>query len=446
MEWQDEYQKKTVSMEEAAKQVKSGDTVVIALGISACSEDMYHAILNRHEELRGVNILDAVQVRPCNLYDPEFMAGIDGHINYMTAFGISTIRKINATLQPDFFPNMSSDSGRKIGKMADVFACMTTPPNNQGYVNLGLTNCYTMQTIREGRASGKQRVTIAEVNDQMPTIFGMNWMHVSEFDFFVDHSTPIPTFKRADPGERERKIASHVLELMRDGDTFQMGIGGIPEAVVSGLEGKHDLGILTEMFPIGLPDLVKKGIVTNTRKPRHKGITVASFCIGDQGLYDYVKENPSCEFFPASYTNNPVLIAQHPNLIAINMGIMVDFSGQICSEGVGHRMISGSGGQLDFMIGAAYSEGGKGITLISASRTLKDGSMLSAIVPELPIGSPVTVPRTLADYVISEYGIAHIRNKSRRQRAEDLINIAHPDLRGELWGSLKKKFYPKPAK
>ena len=442
MEWQEDYQKKRVSMEEAAKQVKSGDIVGIALGISACSADFYHAILNRHEELRNVNILDAVQVRPCKLYDPEFMASIDGHIHYMPAFGLITIRKINSTLQPDFLPLMSSDGGRKIGKLADVFICMTTPPNKQGFVNLGLSNFYTMQAIREGRASGKQRVTIAEVNDQMPTIFGNNWLHVSEFDFFVEHTTPIPAFKRADPGEREKKIAGYVLELMKDGDTFQMGIGGIPEAVVSGLEGKHDLGVLTEMFPIGLPDLVKKGIVTNARKPFHKGITIATFCIGDQGLYDYVAENPACEFFPSSYTNNPAFIAQHPNLIAINMGLMIDFSGQICSEGVGHRMISGSGGQLDFMIGAAYSEGGKGVTLISAARTLKDGTLVSAIVPELPSGSPVTVPRTFADYVVSEYGIAHIRFKTRRQRAEALINIAHPDMRGELRDSLKKKFYP----
>jgi 4-hydroxybutyrate CoA-transferase len=442
MDWQDVYQKKLVSMEAAAKQVKSGDTIGVALGISACSADMYHAILNRHEELRDVNILDAVQVRPCKLYDPEFMAGIDGHINYMPAFGLITIRKINSTLQPDFLPLMSSDGGRKIGKLSDVFICMTTRPNKQGFVNLGLTNFYTMQAIREGRAAGKQRVTIAEVNDQMPTIFGNNWLHVSEFDFFVEHASPIPAFKRADPGEREKKIAGYVLELMKDGDTFQMGIGGIPEAVVSGLEGKHDLGVLTEMFPIGLPDLVKKGIVTNARKPFHKGVTIATFCLGDQGLYDYVAENPACEFFPSSYTNNPALIAQHPNLIAINMALMVDFRGQICSEGIGHRMISGSGGQLDFMIGAAYSEGGKGVTLLSAARTLKDGSLVSAIVPELLSGSPVTVPRTFADYIVTEYGIAHIRFKTRRQRAEALINIAHPDLRGELRDSLKTKFYP----
>jgi 4-hydroxybutyrate CoA-transferase len=187
---------------------------------------------------------------------------------------------------------------------------------------------------------------------------------------------------------------------------------------------------------------VKKGIVTNALKPFHKGVTVATFCIGDQGLYDYTNENPACEFYPASYTNNPAFIAQHPNMVAINMALFVDLSGQIYSEGLGHRMVSGTGGQLDFMIGSYYSKGGKGITLVSSSRKLKDGTLASSIVPEPPPGTPVTVPRTLANYVVSEYGIAHLKYKSRRQRAEALINIAHPDLRGELRKSLKKIFYP----
>jgi 4-hydroxybutyrate CoA-transferase len=403
---------------------------------------MYDAILDRHEELKGVRILDAVQVRPTKLYNPKFMASIDGSINYMPGFGIATIRAIHSTLQPDFLPITSADSGGKAGRITDVFICMVTPPNKQGYVNLGLTNFYSMQSIREGRASGKLRVAIGEVNDQMPTIFGDNWLHVSEFDFFVENSAPIPAFGRSAPGEREDKIAGYVLELINDGDTFQMGIGGIPEAVVAGLEGKHDLGVLTEMFPIGLPELIKKGIVTNDRKPFHRGVTVATFCMGDQGLYDYVNENPACEFYPASYTNNPAFIAQHPDLVAINMALMVDFSGQIASEGLGHRMISGTGGQLDFMIGSSYSKGGKGITLVSSSRKMKDGTLVSSIVPELPPGTPVTVPRTLADYVVTEYGIAHLKYKSRRERAEALINIAHPDLRGELRDSLKKNFYP----
>jgi 4-hydroxybutyrate CoA-transferase len=443
MDWREDYAKKVVSMEEAAKQVKSGDVVSAALGVGACSGPMYDAILDRHEELEGVRILDAVQVRPTKLYNPEFMASIDGSINFMPGFGLATIRAINSTLQPDFIPITSSDSGGKIGRITDVFICMVTPPNKQGYVNLGLTNFYSMQSIREGRAAGKLRVAIGEVNDQMPTIYGDNWLHVSEFDFFVENSAPIPAFGRAEPGEKENKIAGYVLELINDGDTFQMGIGGIPEAVVAGLEGKHDLGVLTEMFPIGLPDLIKKGIVTNDRKPFHKGVTVATFCIGDQSMYDYVSENPACEFYPASYTNNPGFIAQHPNIIAINMALMVDFSGQIASEGLGNRMISGSGGQLDFQMGSSYSKGGKGITLLTAARTLKDGTLASSILPELPPGTPITVPRTFADYVVTEYGIAHLRDKTRRQRAEALIEIAHPDLRGELRNSLKQVFYPK---
>jgi 4-hydroxybutyrate CoA-transferase len=350
-------------------------------------------------------------------------------------------RKINEAKLSDFRPLMSSDGGDKYAMWSDVFICMTTPPNSQGYVNLGLTNFYHLEAIRRGRQSGKLRVAVAEINDQMPTIFGNNWLHVSEFDCFVENSSKIPAPPRPTPGEVEKKVGEHVLELINDGDTIQMGIGGIPEAVVAGLDGKKDLGVLTELFPIGLQNLVAKGIVTNERKPFHKGVTVATFCVGDQAMYDYVNHNPACEFYPASYTNNPAFIAQHPNVVAINMALMVDFSGQIASEGIGHRMVSGSGGQLDFMTGAFYSPGGKGITVLTSARKLKDGSLASSIVPELPTGTPITVPRTYANYVITEYGIAHLRYKSRRERAEALIAIAHPDLRGELTKSLQKNFY-----
>jgi 4-hydroxybutyrate CoA-transferase len=322
-----------------------------------------------------------------------------------------------------------------------VFICQVTPPNAKGFVNLGLTNFYQMDAIRLGKASGKLRLAIGEVNDQMPVIFGDNWMHASEFDLFVENSAKIPAVKRPEPGEKEKIIGQHVLDLINDGDTIQMGFGTIPEAVVAGLEGKHDLGVLTELFPAGLNELVPKGIITNARKPYHKGKTIATFCIGDQDLYDFAAENPECEFFPASHTNDPSFIASHPNMVAMNMAVMMDFSGQIASEGIGHRMISGSGGQLDFMIGSFYSKGGKGITLMYSARKMKDGSMVSSILPELPQGTPVTVPRTFAQYVVTEYGIADIRYKSRRQRAEALINIAHPDLRGELRNSLKKNFY-----
>ena len=441
MDWREEYKKKVVSFAEAAKQVKSGDFVGIGLAIGACSPAMFDAILDRWKELKGVRICDSVPVRASRLYDLEFMKGIDGHVNFDPCFGTGVSRKIIASRLPDYLPLMSSEGGDKYAHRSDVFICMVCPPNPQGYVNLGLTNFYQMDAIRQGRASGKLRLAIAEVNDQMPMIFGNNWMHTSEFDFFVEHSTPLPKVGRAEPGEREKTIAQNVLELMSDGDTIQMGIGAIPEAVIVGLEGKRDLGVLTEMFPIGLPQLVEKGIVTNVRKPFHKGVTVATFCMGDQSMYDYVRENPACEFYPSSYTNNPAFIAQHPQVVAINMALMVDFSGQIASEGIGHRMVSGVGGQLDFMVGSFYSKGGKGITLLYSSRKLKDGSFVSAITPELPLGTPVTVPRFYAQYVVTEYGIADLRYKTRRERGEALINIAHPDLRGELRNSLRKNFY-----
>ena len=441
LNWKDDYKKKCVTFTEAAKQVKSDDFVSMGLGIGAPTPPMYDAILDRWEQLKNVRICDTVVVRPNKLYDQAFMANLDGHINYTPAFGMMSNRKICEARMADFLPVMTSDSADKMAGLADVFIAMVTPPNDQGYVNLGLTNFFELETVKQGKASGKLRVAIAEVNDQMPTIFGNNWLHVSEFDYFVENSSKIPAVGRPKPGERELKVGDHVLELINDGDTLQMGLGGIPEVVIAGLEGKHDLGILTEMFPIGLHQLVEKGIVTNDRKPFHKGVTVATFCIGDQDMYDYVRENPACEFYPGSYTNNPSFIAQHPNMVAMNMCLMVDYSGQIASEALGHRQISGTGGQLDFMAGSYYSKGGKGISLMYAARTMKDGSLISGIVPELPGGTPVTVPRTYAQYVVTEYGVANLKFKSRRERAEALINIAHPDLRGELRASLKKNFY-----
>jgi 4-hydroxybutyrate CoA-transferase len=361
----------------------------------------------------------------------------------MPGFGIATMRKMGSTKAGDFFPMMASDLHEKIGHRANVYVAMVTPPDKNGYVNLGLTNFYTMEGIRLGHKLGTLRACIGEVNEQMPVVFGDNWMHISEFEYFVENSTPIPTFGRGDPTERDKTIANYVLDLINDGDTIQMGIGGIPEAVVAGLDGKKDLGVLTEMFPGGLPDLVAKGIVTNRKKPFHTGVTLATFGMGDQGMYDYLNQNHACELYPASYTNDPRFVAQHPNMVCLNMALMADFSGQINAEGLSHSQISGTGGQLDFALGAFWSKGGKGITLISAARQMPNGELVSSIVPELPAGSPVTVPRTIVDYVITEYGVAHLRWKSRRERAAELIAIAHPDLRGELRASLKKNFYPK---
>ncbi|WP_276618822.1 acetyl-CoA hydrolase/transferase family protein [Syntrophomonas wolfei] len=443
--WKQEYNKKLVSHEEAAKLVKSGDVVASPLGTGSCSGQMFDAILDRHEELQDVIISDSIQIYPSKLYDPKFMASIEGRITHMPIFGIATIRKMYAAQLSDFCPATTMDAGDKYAERADVFALMVSAPNKHGYVNLGPTCFYTLDSVRGGRKKGHLRTVIAEVNDQMPIIFGDNWMHISEFDYIIERSAPIPAFKRGQATEVEQSIGNYVLELINDGDTVQMGLGGISEAVAAGLKGRHDLGILTEMLPLALPQLVEDGIVNNSRKPIYKGISIASFVLGDQALYDYISENPSCQLYPGSYTNDPRFIAQHPNMIAMNTSLMIDFSGHSSCEGVGHTMVSGVGGQLDFLIGAYWSEGGKGINMLSAARKMPDGSLASNIVPELPLGTPVSVPRTFTNYVITEFGIAQLRYKSRRERALELISIAHPDLRGELRDSLKTRFYPKPS-
>ncbi|NLO20941.1 MAG: acetyl-CoA hydrolase/transferase family protein [Syntrophomonadaceae bacterium] len=438
---QEAYKRKLISVEGFAQLVKSGDNIATGLALGGVSPDLHNALLARADELENVSWGDAVQVRPSKLYDVETMSKLQGRINSKSFFVLATARKISQSKILDFIPVMGSDCAEIIYNWADVFAVMVSPPDKNGYVSFGLSNFFSSDVIGLGRKYGKIRTIVGEVNEQMPVINGGNFVHISEFDYFVENSSPIPVFGRGEPSAIEKTIGQYVLELIEDGDTIQMGIGMIPEAVIAGLDGKHDLGVHTEMVPMGLGELVEKGIVTNKKKVIHKGVTLATFCIGNSELYDYVANNRNVEFHPASYTNHPITIARNPNLVAINMGLLIDLTGQIVAEGYGHRQISGTGGQLDFAIGAHWSPGGKGITLITSARKLADGTMVSSIVPDLPAGSPITVPRHFANYVVTEYGIATLKGKSRRERAKALIAIAHPDLRAELSRQAEKAFY-----
>ncbi|HLZ18494.1 MAG TPA: acetyl-CoA hydrolase/transferase C-terminal domain-containing protein, partial [Smithellaceae bacterium] len=244
----------------------------------------------------------------------------------------------------------------------------------------------------------------------------------------------------------EKKMAEHVMTLIHDRDCIQIGIGGVP-AMISNLlleSGLKDLGIHTEMVPMGAHRLVEKGIVTGKYKKVNTGKIVTSFCLGDQELYNFVSENPMCEFHPASYTNRPMVIAQEDNVVAVNGSIEVDLTGQIVSECIGNTMVSGSGGQLDFAIGAFWSNGGRAINLVPS--TGQNGA-ISRIVPYIAHGARVTVPRHYAGFIVTEYGIADLYGRSEPERAEALIKIAHPKFREELEkgarerGLLKKKYH-----
>jgi 4-hydroxybutyrate CoA-transferase len=435
--WLDEYKSKLVTAEEAVKKVKSKDVVAFGLALGAPSSHLIDALLSRAGELEGVRIFDTVPVRPMKLYDVDFMNSVKDSFLYSSVLFNPLNRKLALNQNVDYQTVNSSDAGDRIARFADVAMISVCTPE-AGMINLGLTNFYTPEMIRGAK------LVIAEVNDQMPVVYGDNWMPISDFDFFVEHSSPIPEFKRkGEPSQLEFAIAENVASLIKDGDCLQMGIGTLPEAIIRLLldKGKKDLGVHTEMFPMGLPALVKDGIVTNKLKKIHTGKVVATFCAGDHDMYEFVTRNPDCIYFPSSYINAPYLLREIDNLVAINMDLEVDFMGQLNSERIDFRLIGAAGGQLDFVIGAAWSKGGRAVNVLPSTRTLKSGEVVSTIVPKLSPGAHVVVPHMYSQFVATEYGIADLFYKSMRERADALIAIAHPDFRDELRKEAKRILY-----
>lgn len=435
--WQDEYRSKRVTAEEAVKKVKSGDVVGFGLSLGSPTSHLVDALLARAGEVRDVRIMDAVPIRMMKIYDTDFMNSIKESFTYSSLLFNPLNRKLAQSKNVDYQIVNSSDSGERLGRVCNVAMVSVCVPE-AGMVNLGLTNFFSPELIRGAE------LVIAEVNDQMPMVYGDNWMSISDFDCFVEHSSPIPEFKRkGEPSHIEFDIAQNVASLIRDGDCLQMGIGTLPEAIIRLLrdKGKKDLGVHTEMFPMGLPDLVREGIVTNKLKRIHTGKTVASFCMGDHDMYEFVTRNPDCVFYPTSYINAPHLLREIDNLVAINMDLEVDFMGQLNSERIDFRMVGAAGGQLDFVIGAAWSKGGRAINVLPSTRTLKSGEKVSTIVPRLSPGAHVIVPHMYSQFVATEYGIADLFYKSMRERAEALIDIAHPDFRVELREEAKRILY-----
>jgi 4-hydroxybutyrate CoA-transferase len=437
MTWQEEYQSKCVTVEEAVKQVKSGDVVGFGLAVGAPTAHLVDALLDRADELRGVRILDSVPVRTMRLFDTGFMESVKESFTYSSVLFNPVNRALTKTRNIDYQSINSSDAGIRYGEVCNVAMVSVCPPE-AGMVNLGLTNFYSPEMIKGAD------VVIAEVNDQMPMVYGENWMELSDFDYFVEHSSPIPEFKRkGEPSELENAIAENVASMIKDGDCIQMGVGTLPEAIIRLLrdKGKKDLGVHTEMLPMGLPDLVREGIVTNNCKRVFTGKTMASFCMGDHDMYEFAERNSDCLFYPTSFVNAPFMLREIDNLVAINMDLEVDLMGQLNAERVDFRMIGATGGQLDFVIGAAWSNGGKAINVLPSTRKLNNGEVVSTIVPQLSAGGLVTVPHMYTQFVATEYGIADLYFKSMRERAEALINIAHPDFREELREEAKKILY-----
>jgi acetyl-CoA hydrolase len=277
-------------------------------------------------------------------------------------------------------------------------------------------------------------VILAEVNEQMPRTLGDSFIHVSRLTHIVPVDYPIPEMAMGGEGESQvvEAIAGYIAELIPDGATMQMGIGAIPDAVLKFLFDKKDLGIHTELFSDGVIDLVEAGVLTGARKSIHVGKIVAGFILGSRRLYDWVDDNPMIEMHRTEYVNDPFVIAQNERMVAINSAIEVDLTGQVCADSIGPRLYSGVGGQLDFVYGSSRSKGGVPVIALPSTTTLRDGSVVSRIVPMLKHGAGVVTTRNHVRYVVTEFGVAPLYGKTIRERARALIAIAHPDFRDEL--------------
>jgi len=441
MSWQEDYKSKLMSAQEAAKILQSGDCFWFPLLLGQPSMLIPDAIADRKDELKDVEWITCLTLRPYKLFKPEYR----DTFSFVSGFySTPHMQQMAASEWSNFVPYQSSDAGVKYSHRKRVFKRRTgiitqvTPPDEHGFVNLGLDTFYTEAIMDQSEW------VIGEVNPNMPRTYGQTNFHVSRFTAFVENPNPVIAVPTPPASDVEIKMAENVVALLKDRDCIQVGIGAVPAMISKLLQnsGLKDLGIHTEMMPIGTDKLVEKGIVTCKYKKVNPGKILLAFTMGDKELYDFIANNPMCEFRPTSYANYIPVIAQEENVVAINGSIEVDLTGQIVSESVGNLMRTGTGGQLDFVIGAFWSKGGKAINLVP-STTLND--TVSRIVPYIAHGARVTVPRHYAGYVVTEYGVADLYGRTEPERAEELIKIAHPKFREELEkgarerGLLKKK-------
>lgn len=412
---------------EAVRAIECGQRVVIS---HACGEPqtLVEAMVARGSELQAVEIVHMVAMGKAAYCRPEMA----GHFRHNSLFvGGTTRQAVNegrADFTPVFFceiPSLFRDGYLPV----DVALVQVSPPDQNGFCSLGISVDYTLQALRSAR------LVIAQVNRFMPRTLGDSFVHVSELDILVPWDEPLIELPKPQIGEVEERIGRNVAQLVPDGATLQLGIGAIPDAVLGFLTEKNDLGIHSEMFSDGVVELYEAGVINNKAKTLHPGKMVATFLMGTRSLYDFVHDNPIVEMHSVDYTNNPYIIGQNDRLISINSALQVDLYGQVCADTIGYRQFSAVGGQVDFVRGARLSQGGKSIIAVPSTAS---GGKLSRIAVHLEEGAAVTTSRNDVDYIVTEYGIAGLRGKTIRQRANALIEIAHPQFREKLKVEAKK--------
>ncbi len=423
------YQGKLISLSDAVTKIQSGDRIGIAMAASEpCG--LLTELAKQKDRLEDVHTWVCLPMRS---YDYAISQEMDKHFFVENWFYGASDRKVHSQGRMSYIPNnlhrAASDKLHATGGKLNVFWGTATPPDVRGYMSLSLSLVVEKELIQAAD------LVVLEINENLPWTLGDTQIHLSEVDFVVENHVPLFELPAALPSETEQKIGEYIAELIDDGATLQLGIGGIPNAITHFLKNHKDLGIHTEMFNDGMVDLYEAGAVTNRKKSIYKGKMIGAFALGTRKLYDFIDNNIGVEFLQGKITNNPYVIGQNYKMISVNTALQVDILGQVCSQSIGYRHFSGTGGQLDTHRGAQLSSGGRGI--IALRSTAKDGE-ISTIVPTLSPGAEVTVPSQCVDTVVTEYGIAELRGRNLFERATALINIAHPNMRETIASDVRK--------
>lgn len=422
------YKDKVITLEEALAMIRTDMNVVTGLGAGEAQMIMnsIHTIADR---VKNVTITNCLSMANGEFLKEEYVESfnIDGW------FFSPPLRKAFKNGNISFIPNHLHLAGwkRLDHVRPDIFVGTASMPDEHGFISLSTSNTYESQMIE------KADVVILEINPNYPRTFGDVEIHYSEIDYFLEADYEVPALVSVEPNEKDMKIGKYIADLINDGDTLQLGIGGIPNAVAYALKDKKDLGIHTEMMTSGMVELIECGAVTGKKKTLHKNKHVATFALGNKKLYDFIDNNPSVMILNGKYVNDPAVIGLNDNMVSINTALEVDLTGQVCSESIGHIQFSGTGGQADTAVGAQNAKNGRSFIALYSTAMVRNPETgekeeKSKIVPFLKPGAIVTLSRNDVDMVVTEYGVAHLRGTNVRERILRLIEIAHPDFREQI--------------
>lgn len=435
MTWQEDYRRKVMQPREAVQCIQSNMRVYIHPGCAE-PETLVEALMARGPFVKNVEIVHLLTTGRADYIAPQ----MEGHFRHNAMFIGGNVRQAVNEGRADYTPVFLSQVEEMFenGQMPiDVALIQVAPPDAHGFCCFGVGVEATLNAARNAK------IVIAQVNNQMPRTFGDCFIQVNEIDIVVEVSRPLCELKRVEITQIHHDIGKNVAGLIEDGATLQLGIGAISGAVLLELKDHRDLGVHTEMLSDLAIPLIESGVINGSRKTIHPRKIVLGFVLGTKKIFDYVDNNPQFEFHPSKYTNDPFVISQNHKMAAVNSGLQVDITGQVCADSIGTSFYSGIGGQVDFIRGASACKGGKPI--IALPSTAKDGA-ISRIVPMLDPGAGVVTSRGSVHYVVTEFGVAYLHGRTIRQRAEALIEIAHPKFREELYAYCEKtRWLQRPA-